>query len=890
MDTSHTRRRARALGAALVASLAWAAAALAGLDVRTPVVCMPMGAVALDSEGHAGPLYWPTDPTATRVFMPLIASVGAASVSVVPDPADPTRRLAGAFLEQPNSAYRVFYSVGNGVEDATVETPRAFWFESTFRFDYSGEMGAATDRLAFLDFRDEAGGRVQLRLRGGSPPAWQLVNLSGTPLPAPGTLLLGNVPQPGRLYAFRLQWTSASAPDGSDGVLRLVTIDVDSGSVLDDTTIPGCTIGAFQGFTLQNANSGSGIASAQILWDHVTYSAIQSPGDMGSPSTWASAYRIAPPTIGAQRSTPGSGDRIEVRALAAWPDSDLGDRLTAGSAAVTLQYRRLGDAGWIDAGPALDARESEFGLVSETISGLTPLTNYEFRARYSRDGVPPVASRSAIVRTLSADTGEPGTIRLGSYSCVSAKKAPTYAPETLARLGADEVQCLGDISYTNTDMGYNRGLEYFAYGDFTSRRLEWYRLLFVQLLGPTMAQGAAADATHWIMTDDHCFRDDLAGANKLNLTGVNHDMIEEIAGFVGDSLSRLSWPADASTRRYWWERRTARTLSLFLECRQFADHGQNRTPDLPIDSALIPWNGDVETGAKPLVLANDETWGTTVLGAPQTAEMLAAIRGTDKPIVIFHAPVMVANGSQREYQDLGTYPEIWQLLEACEENPRIRAVLILSGDLHLAMVIPGGKVPSAARMAALGMPASYPKLLWEALIGGGGQGGHRLRWQVGNILDNDSGLRGGDWAGAAAPRWVWASDFNSRWPGDETVPAWDYDKDHAQTWDGSYRSGIGNTAKQEHAALLTIDERSLNMTLRVIDLQTERAAYTRIDRAPPPSSCIADWNSDGTVDTRDVVMFLQAWSAREPAADLNRDGLFDTRDVTLFFGAWAGGC
>lgn len=56
------------------------------------------------------------------------------------------------------------------------------------------------------------------------------------------------------------------------------------------------------------------------------------------------------------------------------------------------------------------------------------------------------------------------------------------------------------------------------------------------------------------------------------------------------------------------------------------------------------------------------------------------------------------------------------------------------------------------------------------------------------------------------------------------------------------------------------------------------------------SSCPADFNGDGVADIRDVVEFLNAWAAKDPAADFNGDGLIDTRDFLAFLNAWSAGC
>ncbi len=57
-----------------------------------------------------------------------------------------------------------------------------------------------------------------------------------------------------------------------------------------------------------------------------------------------------------------------------------------------------------------------------------------------------------------------------------------------------------------------------------------------------------------------------------------------------------------------------------------------------------------------------------------------------------------------------------------------------------------------------------------------------------------------------------------------------------------------------------------------------------------PAPCAADFNGDGMVDTRDVLAFLNSWTAGDPEADTNGDGVIDTRDVLAFLNLWTAGC
>ncbi|HZW08862.1 MAG TPA: GC-type dockerin domain-anchored protein [Phycisphaerales bacterium] len=54
-----------------------------------------------------------------------------------------------------------------------------------------------------------------------------------------------------------------------------------------------------------------------------------------------------------------------------------------------------------------------------------------------------------------------------------------------------------------------------------------------------------------------------------------------------------------------------------------------------------------------------------------------------------------------------------------------------------------------------------------------------------------------------------------------------------------------------------------------------------------PGPCAgSDVNSDGRVDTQDVLAFLNLWAAGDPGADWNADGAVDSRDVLAFLNAW----
>ncbi|MFG0242711.1 MAG: right-handed parallel beta-helix repeat-containing protein [Phycisphaerales bacterium JB054] len=55
-------------------------------------------------------------------------------------------------------------------------------------------------------------------------------------------------------------------------------------------------------------------------------------------------------------------------------------------------------------------------------------------------------------------------------------------------------------------------------------------------------------------------------------------------------------------------------------------------------------------------------------------------------------------------------------------------------------------------------------------------------------------------------------------------------------------------------------------------------------------SCVADFNYDGSVNTLDVLAFLNAWAAGDAGADINDDGTVNTLDVLVYLNLWNTGC
>jgi hypothetical protein len=75
-----------------------------------------------------------------------------------------------------------------------------------------------------------------------------------------------------------------------------------------------------------------------------------------------------------------------------------------------------------------------------------------------------------------------------------------------------------------------------------------------------------------------------------------------------------------------------------------------------------------------------------------------------------------------------------------------------------------------------------------------------------------------------------------------------------------------------------------------VDLEAEAAIGADDFTFGVADTCLADFNGDGSVNTLDVLAFLNAWSAGDPAADFNGDGSINTLDVLAFLNAWSAGC
>lgn len=71
--------------------------------------------------------------------------------------------------------------------------------------------------------------------------------------------------------------------------------------------------------------------------------------------------------------------------------------------------------------------------------------------------------------------------------------------------------------------------------------------------------------------------------------------------------------------------------------------------------------------------------------------------------------------------------------------------------------------------------------------------------------------------------------------------------------------------------------------------QPEIVGHEQISEDLLPSKCsVADFNEDSIIDTRDILDFLNAWNEEDPSTDVDENGVIDEADFKLFLSIWMG--
>ena len=99
-----------------------------------------------------------------------------------------------------------------------------------------------------------------------------------------------------------------------------------------------------------------------------------------------------------------------------------------------------------------------------------------------------------------------------------------------------------------------------------------------------------------------------------------------------------------------------------------------------------------------------------------------------------------------------------------------------------------------------------------------------------------------------------------------------------------------NNLEQVHVTAPPVGQWLVRVNAAAVNVGTQGYALVVTGEVAEPNTCIADFNGDGTVNTQDVLAFLNAWSSGDASADINGDGDVNTQDVLAFLNLWNVGC
>lgn len=99
-----------------------------------------------------------------------------------------------------------------------------------------------------------------------------------------------------------------------------------------------------------------------------------------------------------------------------------------------------------------------------------------------------------------------------------------------------------------------------------------------------------------------------------------------------------------------------------------------------------------------------------------------------------------------------------------------------------------------------------------------------------------------------------------------------------------------NNLEQVHVSLPEVGTWTVRVNAAAVNVGTQGYALVVTGDVAPADDCVADFNGDGSVNTQDVIAFLNAYTAGDPEADINGDGVVNTQDVLAFLNLWNAGC
>ena len=99
-----------------------------------------------------------------------------------------------------------------------------------------------------------------------------------------------------------------------------------------------------------------------------------------------------------------------------------------------------------------------------------------------------------------------------------------------------------------------------------------------------------------------------------------------------------------------------------------------------------------------------------------------------------------------------------------------------------------------------------------------------------------------------------------------------------------------NNVEQVHLDFPELGTWTVRVNGVAVNVGTQGYALVVTGEITEPDDCVADFNGDGTVDTTDVLAFLNAWNAGDSSADINGDGEINSQDMLAFLNLWNMGC
>jgi choice-of-anchor B domain-containing protein len=148
--------------------------------------------------------------------------------------------------------------------------------------------------------------------------------------------------------------------------------------------------------------------------------------------------------------------------------------------------------------------------------------------------------------------------------------------------------------------------------------------------------------------------------------------------------------------------------------------------------------------------------------------------------------------------------------------------------------------------------------------------------------------------------WVWYSNDKGGDPNNDTFRI-DFSSNSGSTWVNARTLGPADDFSGGgwfYHEFRVADVVTPNATFQARFVAEDAASGSIIEAAVDEltifdyncEDCVADFNGDGSVNTQDVIAFLNSWNAGSGDADINGDGTVNTQDVIAYLNLWTAGC